>query len=407
MEIFEKLESEVSSYCRSFPAIFDKAYGEFMYDEFEHEYIDFFCGAGALNFGHNHNYIKERIINFLQSYRIAHGLDMYTVAKRGFIEKFEKNILAKRALNYKLQFTAPTGTNAVEAALKLARKVKKRPVIFSLTGAFHGMTLGSLALTGDRMSRAGAGVPLNNVVKIPSPSMFPNINTIDYIATILENDHSGIDMPAAIIVETVQAEGGVYPLDKEYLKQLRRLCDKYDILLIIDDVQVGVGRCGTYFSFEEAGIVPDMVVLSKSLSGYGFPMSLLLIKPELDIWKPGEHNGTFRGNQIAFVSASAAIDLFYMCDIENEVKRKSTIISKFLNEKIANKCVAIRGKGMIYGVEFSSGQDAKLVQKRCFQNALIMECAGESDRVLKIMPSLLIKDEILLKGLEILNEAII
>lgn len=406
MKIFEQFESEVRSYCRSFPVVFNKAHGSFLYDEQEHEYIDFFCGAGALNFGHNHPYIKNKVIEFLQNDMLTHALDMYTAVKREFIIKFENDILAKRNLEYKLHFTAPTGTNAIEAALKLARKIKKRPNVFALTGAFHGMTLGSLALTSDRASRNGAGVSLDNVVRIPSPAMFPYMDTIDYVETLLENDHSGVDIPAAIIIETTQAEGGVYTLGDEYLRRIRGICDKYDILLIVDDIQVGVGRCGGYFSFESAGIVPDMVVLSKSLSGYGFPMALLLIKPQYDIWKPGEHNGTFRGNQIAFAAACAAIDLFYDCGVEDEVKRKSRIISDFLNKNIACENIAVRGTGMIYGIDFLQGQDVRRIQQNCFSNGLIIERAGEGDKVLKIMPSLLIDDQTLVKGLEVLYTAI-
>jgi len=377
-----------------------------MYDENGRRYIDFFCGAGTLNFGHNHPYIKERVIDFLRGDSVVHALDMHTEVKREFIEKFERVILAKRGLEYKLQFTGPTGTNAVEAALKLARKVKKRNTVFALTGAFHGMTLGSLALTSDRTSRAGAGVPLDNVVKIPSPSVFPGVDTVDYAKTLIENDHSGVDVPAAIIIETLQAEGGVYRLGDECLRRFRALCDEHDILLIVDDIQVGVCRTGPYFSFESAGIVPDMVLLSKSLSGYGFPMSLLLIKPEIDVWKPGEHNGTFRGNQIAFSAASAALDLVCDCDVENEVGRKSLIISEFLTDRIADDAVIIRGAGMIYGIDFTGGQDVALIQKRCFENGLIIERAGAGDRVLKIMPPLLIDDETLVGGLKIIDNAI-
>lgn len=405
-EIFERHESGVRSYCRSFPAVFNRASGAFMYDEAGREYIDFFCGAGALNFGHNHPYIKTRIIDFLQNDGLTHALDMYTAVKREFIEKFQNTVLSKRNLDYKMQFTGPTGTNAVEAALKLARKIKKRPIVFALTGAFHGMTLGALALTSDRTSRAGAGVPLTNVVKVPSPSMFPEIDTINYITRLIENDHSGVDIPAAIIIETVQAEGGIYPLGDTYLKRIRKLCDKHDILLIVDDIQVGIHRAGPYFSFETAGITPDMVILSKSLSGYGFPMSLLLIKPDLDIWKPGEHNGTFRGNQTAFVAASAALDLVYECDVENEVRRKSAIILEYLNKNIANETVDVRGIGMICGIDLSKMPDVKSIQRRCFENGLIIECAGTGDKVLKIMPPLLIDDETIIRGLEIIKNAI-
>jgi len=208
MELFNSVESNVKSYCRTFPEVFHKAKVAKLFNESGEEYIDFFAGAGALNYGHNNGYIKERLINYIQSDAITHGLDMYTKAKREFIQKFVDSILTPRDLNYKLQFCGPTGTNAVEAALKLARKVKKRTNIFSFMGAFHGMSMGSLAATSGIGSRQGAGVPLDNVTFIPYPvGCMGNIDTIQYIETILTDDHSGIEKPAAIIVETTQAEG--------------------------------------------------------------------------------------------------------------------------------------------------------------------------------------------------------
>ena len=307
-KVFETYESEVRSYCRIFDEELDYAKGSIIKDVNGNEYIDFFDGAGALNYGHNNDYIKEKIIKYLQEDRIIHALDMYTKAKEEFINCFEEKVLKKKGLNYKIQFPGPTGTNTVEAALKLARKVKKRNNIWCLMGCFHGMTLGALALTSDKGSRAGAGINLENVVHIPAPYMFKELDTINYMQTLLDDDHSGIEKPAAIILETVQAEGGVYVLDEDYLRGVREFCDKNDILMIVDDIQVGCARTGHFFSFERAEIVPDMVCLSKSIGGYGMPFALTLIKPELDIWEPGEHNGTFRGNQLAIVAAKAGIE---------------------------------------------------------------------------------------------------
>ena len=307
-EVFEKYESEVRSYCRIFTEVLDYAKGSIIKDINGKEYIDFFCGAGALNYGHNNDYIKEKVIKYLQDDKIMHALDMYTKAKSEFIEYFEKEILEPRGLDYKIQFPGPTGTNAVEAAIKLARKVKKRSNIWCLMGAFHGMTLGSLALTSDKESRNGAGVNLENTTHIPAPYMFKGLDTIEYMQTLLDDDHSGIEKPAALILETVQAEGGIWVFEKQWLKDVRKFCTDNDILLIVDDIQVGCARTGTFFSFERADIVPDMVVLSKSIGGYGMPFALTWFKPELDIWAPGEHNGTFRGNQISIVAAKAGLE---------------------------------------------------------------------------------------------------
>lgn len=406
ISVFEKYESEVRSYCRIFNQQLDTAKGSIIKDVNGKEYIDFFCGAGALNYGHNNPYIKEKVINYLENDGIMHALDMYTTAKADFIEYFEKEILEPRNLNYKIQFPGPTGTNAVEAALKLARKNKKRNNIWCLMGCFHGMTLGTLALTTEREAREGAGIALENVQHIPAPYMFEELDTIKYMQTLISDDHSGVEKPAALILETVQAEGGIWVFSPEYLKAVRQFCDDNDILMIVDDIQVGCGRTGTFFSFERADIVPDMVTLSKSIGGYGMPFALTLFKPELDIWAPGEHNGTFRGNQLAMVAAKAGLEFFNNNDIAAETKRKGQIVEKFLNEEIKplGKDFEIRGIGLIWGIETHNETLAKEISKKCFEAGLIVERAGRENSVVKVMPPLVIEDEILNKGLEILKE---
>lgn len=404
--IFEKYESEVRSYCRTFPKEFAKSNGAIIEDVDGNKYIDFFDGAGALNYGHNHDYIKEKLIDYLKKDGIIHSLDMYTTPKKEFIQFFEEEVLIPRNLTYKIQFAGPTGTNAVEAALKLARKVKKRENIFALMGCFHGMTLGSLALTSDKDSRKGAGLPLTNVTHIPTPYMFDNLNVVEYLDKILSDDHSGVDKPAAIIIETVQAEGGVYVFDDKFLQGVRAICDKHDILLIVDDIQVGCARTGTFFSFERAGIVPDMVVMSKSIGGYGMPMALTLIKPELDIWKPAEHNGTFRGNQLSMVAAKAGLEVMLNEKVEKQVKDKEKIVKKYLEENIKYDNVEIRGIGLIWGIDVHSEELSKKIVNECFNNGLILERAGRENSVVKIMPPLTIDNDTLLKGLEILSKAV-
>ena len=405
-EVFENYESEVRSYCRIFNEELDYAKNSKIRDVNGKEYIDFFCGAGALNYGHNNPYIKEKVIEYLQEDRIIHALDMYTKAKCDFIRYFEENILKPRNLDYKIQFPGPTGTNAVESALKLARKVKKRNNIWCFMGAFHGMTLGTLALTTEREAREGAGVPLNNVTHIPAPYMFEGLDTIKYMQTLLDDDHSGVEKPAAIILETVQAEGGIMVFEPEFLQALRKFCDDNDILLIVDDIQVGCCRTGTFFSFERANIVPDMVTLSKSIGGYGFPLALTLFKRELDIWKPGEHNGTFRGNQIAMVSAKAGLEYFNDNNLEQETKRKGKIIEEFLNKNIKplKENMEIRGIGFIWGIDVHDEKIAKQISIKAFEKGLIVERAGRNNEVVKVMPPLVIEDEVLNDGLNILKE---
>lgn len=409
---FEEYESQVRSYCRNFPTVFTTAKGSFLYDEDGKEYIDFFCGAGGLNYGHNNEYIKEKVLEYLQSDGVMHALDMYTAPKREFLEFYEEKILKPRGLNYKIQFPGPTGTNAVEAALKLARKVTGRNNVFAMMGGFHGMTLGSLALTTDASSRAGAGVPLYNVTHIPAPYMFPELDTIHYMETLLTDDHSGVEKPAAIVLETVQADGGINPFPVEWLQRVRTLCDKYDILMIVDDIQVGCARTGWFFSFERAGIVPDIVTQSKSIGGYGMPFALVLIKPELDIWSPGEHNGTFRGYQLSMVAAKAGLEVMLNERVEDKVRGQEKIIAQYMDEITAldPARVRTRGIGFIWGVDLyhcdPEGKASKQVLDLCFQNGLIVERVGRGNAVVKVMPDLLIDEATLRRGLDILKSAV-
>ncbi|MCC5666146.1 diaminobutyrate--2-oxoglutarate transaminase [Nostoc sp. CHAB 5784] len=410
MNIFEKHESNVRSYCRKFPAVFHRAKDSIVYAESGEEYIDFFAGAGALNYGHNHDYIKQKVMSYLDADGIAHALDMYTSAKEKFLAKFDEVVLSSKNLDYRIQFCGPTGTNAVEAALKLARKVKQRSGIFSFMGAYHGMTLGSLSITGNIGIRAGVIGTSSNVTFMPYPYGFmETFDTIEYIETVLNDVNSGIEKPAAIIFETVQAEGGIVIAPIVWMQRLRKLCDKHDILLICDDIQVGCGRTGSFFSFERADIVPDMVILSKSISGYGFPMSLLLIKPDLDIWEPGEHSGTFRGNQLAFIGATAALEYRESSSLEEHVKTKELFLKNFLTQEIASisEKIAVRGIGMIWGIDvknFGGNSLAKSITSRCFELGLIVELAGRNDTVIKIMPPLVIDMSTLQKGCSIIKK---
>lgn len=411
MNIFERRESNVRSYCRNFPDIFHKAKGSIVYSKSGVEYIDFLAGAGALNYGHNNDYIKQKVMSYLDSDAIAHGLDMYTLAKENFLEKFSELVLIPRSFDYQIQFCGPTGTNAVEAALKLARKIKNRTGIFSFMGAYHGMTLGSLSVSGNIGMRLGGNIPSSNVTFMPYPYGFmEKFDTIEFIESVLTDVNSGVEKPAAIIFETVQAEGGIVVAPIDWMQKLRSLCDKHGILLICDDIQVGCGRTGPFFSFERANIVPDMVVLSKSISGYGFPMSLLLIKPEFDIWEPGEHTGTFRGNQLAFVGGTAALEYRENTNLEQEVKVKEFFLKSFLTEEIApiSDKIGIRGIGLIWGIDlanFGGASFAKKITSRCFELGLIVERVGRNDTVIKILPPLTIELSTLQKGCSIIKEA--
>ncbi len=407
---FENYESSVRSYCRNFPAVFTKGKGAMMYDEEGNGYIDFFCGAGALNYGHNNDYILGKMIDYLKADGILHGMDMYTPAKREFLETLQEKILKPRGLDYKVMCCGPTGTNSVEAALKLARKVTGRSNVWAFMGCFHGMTLGSLSMTTEAYARDAAGVSLTDCTHIPAPYMFPELDVIAYMQRMLDDDHSGIAKPAALVMETVQAEGGIYPFSPKFLQDCRKFCDDNDILLIVDDIQAGCGRTGTFFSFERGGIKPDMVTLSKSIGGIGMPIALLLIRPDKDIWKPAEHNGTFRGNQLSFVAGKAALEYMIEHQLDKESARKGEIIEEFIRNEILplDSRLSHRGIGMMWGVDCAelggSAFSSKIIAA-CFKRQLILERSGRDSSVVKLMPTLVIEDDVLLRGLQIVKEA--
>lgn len=411
MKIFEEIESEVQCYARSFPRVFNKAKAEFLYDEEGNEYLDFLAGAGTLNYGHNNPVFKAKLLEYIHEDGITHGLDMHTKAKGEFLEAFNEKILKPRSLDYVVQFTGPTGTNAVEAALKLARNVTGRENIIAFTNGFHGVSLGSLAATGNSHHRGAAGVSLNGTSRMPYDGYLgEDIDTTAYLDKVLSDSSSGIDKPAAVIVETVQGEGGINAANLGWLRNLDQVCKRHEVLLIVDDIQAGCGRTGTYFSFEEAGIYPDIVTLSKSLGGYGLPFAVVLIRPELDLWKPGEHNGTFRGNNFAFVTAKAAIDHYWSDDSFSEaVKRKGEYVSKRLNaivEKYGEGNFTTRGRGMFQGINCVNGDLAGKITRKAFQRGLIIETSGAEDHVVKFLCPLIISDENLARGIDIVEQAI-
>lgn len=409
-EVIGKYESEVRSYSRAFPNVFAKATGPIVKSSDGRDYIDFFSGAGGLNYGHNQADIKQAMIDYLVNDGIIHGLDMATEAKISFIDIFEKRILQPRNLDYKLQFTGPTGTNSVEAAIKLARLVTGRTNIIAFTHSFHGVSLGALAATSSSWFRNASGIALGGASFFPYDGYLGDFDTLALLAKMLDDPSGGVDKPAAVIVEAIQGEGGVNIASREWLQSLRELTSERGILLIIDDIQAGCGRSGDFFSFEDSGIVPDMVTLSKSLSASGLPMSLLLIKPEYDKWKPAQHNGTFRGNNLAFVSAAKAIEIFWSDDrFSMDVKRKGDIVMGSLNsiaQRYPDKIKEARGRGMFCGIEFIDPTVAKKVATSCFEKGLIIELCGARDEVLKLFPALNIDDNTLLKGLEIIESAV-
>lgn len=411
MLAFENLESSVRSYSRSFPVVFRTAAGAILEDEHGREFVDFLSGASTLNYGHNDPDLRDEAIKYLESGGIVHGLDMATSAKREFMERVDAIILRPRGLTYKFQFPGPTGANAVEAALKLARKVTGRRSIISFTNSFHGVTLGALAVTGNRYYRDAAGLPLAGAVFMPYDGYWgANNDTSDYLDWVLADASSGIDLPAAIILETVQGEGGIRPASRDWLRSIERLCKKYGVLLIVDDIQAGCGRTGGFFSFEFAELAPDMVLLSKSLSGFGLPLSLLLLKPELDVWGPGEHSGTFRGNNLALMTATAALEKYWTNEkLSEQVAETGRIMSarlRQITQHSRDHSLSVRGRGMMLGLDCRRGKLAERIICKAFQDGLVIERCGAEDEVIKLIPPLTIDKQALQRGLSILEKSV-
>ena len=406
---YTSIESEVHSYCRGWPTVMDTAQGSWVTDVDGRRYLDFFGGAGALNYGHNNPALKQALIDYLTSDKIVHSLDMATVAKTDFLRTFNDVILAPRKLDYKVQFPGPTGANAVESALKLARKVTGRESIINFTNAFHGMTLGALSVTGNSMKRAGAGIPLVHATPMPYDNYFDGVTEdFHWFERVLDDSGGGLNRPAAVIVETVQGEGGVNVARAEWLQALEQLCRKRDILLIVDDVQMGCGRTGPFFSFEEAGIIPDIVTLSKSISGYGLPMALTLFRRDLDVWTPGEHNGTFRGHNPAFITATKALETYWQdSTFSDETLAKGTLMRDLMEKMAANRDgISARGRGMVQGLKFEDADLAGAVCKAAFERGLLAETSGPADEVVKLLPPLTTSEADLTAGLEVLDESI-
>jgi diaminobutyrate-2-oxoglutarate transaminase len=410
LSVYTRRESEARSYCRSFPVSFVKAQGSELTDADGKTYIDFLAGCSTLNYGHNDPDMKDALIEHITADGITHGLDMHTGAKAAFLRAFEDIILTPRNMDYKVMMTGPTGTNAVEAAMKLARKVTGRKNIVAFTNGFHGMTMGALSCTGNAGKRKGAGSgPLCGTTHMPYEHAFgADMDSLKIIEQMLANSSSGMDAPAAFIIEPVQGEGGLNAASTEFLQGVAKLAKDYGAMLIVDDIQSGCGRTGTFFSFEEMGIEPDMIPMAKSFSGMGLPFAALLIKPEHDIWKPAEHNGTFRGNTHAFVTARIALEKFWKDDtFQKAINAKAEILETALNRIVEMVPGArLKGRGMMRGVDVGSGDLAEKICARAFEKGLVIETSGAGDEVVKVLAPLTTPDEMFQKGLDILVDAV-
>nr|WP_321507997.1 diaminobutyrate--2-oxoglutarate transaminase [uncultured Celeribacter sp.] len=405
--IYERRESGARSYCRSFTATFNTASGSELFTEDGTRYIDFLAGCSSLNYGHNDPDMKQALVDHIAGDGIAHGLDLHTDAKGGFLNAFSKYILEPRGMDHRVMFTGPTGANAVEAAMKTARKVTGRTNIIAFTNGFHGVTMGALAATGNGYHRGGAGMDKSGVTRLPFDGYADGVDSAALLDQMLSDPSGGIDAPAAIMFETVQGEGGLNAASAEWVRKMQEIAHKHGALLIIDDIQAGCGRTGTFFSFEGMGVQPDIVTMAKSISGFGLPMALMLVRPEHDVFGPAEHNGTFRGNTHAFVTAKVAIEKFWANDsFEQELATKSVIITTGLKD-VADLVPGayLKGRGLMQGVDVGSGDLAARICARAYQMGLVIETSGPRDEVVKILAPLTTPAEVFREGFNILIQA--
>lgn len=425
-------ESEVRSYPRRLPIAIKQAFGCLVEDTRGQIFLDCLAGAGTLALGYNHPEINQALKEQLDSGLPYQTLDIATSVKTTFIQSVKSFLPHELSENSVIQFCGPSGADAVEAAIKLAKQTTGRNTMFAFRGAYHGMTNGTMGMMGNLGTKARRTGLMSDVHFMPFPY---NLRcpfglggdegakaSIRYIDRLLNDDESGIMKPAAIIVEPVQGEGGVVPAPAFWLRELRRICDEHGILLIFDEIQCGVGKTGYNFAFEESGIVPDILCLSKAIGG-GLPMSLLVINKQHDTWKPGEHTGTFRGNQLAMVSGAKALEIIQ----RDNLVEHANIAGQYLRyglesiQKRVNCIAEVRGKGLMLGVEIKTPNgelnkfgepqaDSELtlsIQRAALERGLIVEKGGREGAVIRFLPPLIISFEQIDFALRVFEDAIL
>jgi diaminobutyrate-2-oxoglutarate transaminase len=389
----EDIESAVCAYSRLWPTVFTTARGAHIYDERGRDYLDFFSAAASLNYGHNHPALIESAVSYLRSGGVINSLDTATTAKRAFLDAFLDYILEPRRMDYRLQFTGPTGTSAVEAALRLARIATGRDAVVYFSGAYHGTTVDALHVSDAARPRRGLpALRQRGFIRVRHELDAGPDDAPDQLSAALSQAGEPV---AACIIEAVQGEGGVRPTTAHRLRAIEERCREHGTLLIVDDIQAGCGRTGTFFSFENAGISPDIICLSKSLSGLGLPLSVNLIRPALDQWEPGEYSGTFRGNNLAFVTGRSALAEFWADDsTRSSVAAKSHTLLAGL-QQISERYDWLsppRGAGLMIGLPCADRTMAARVSSHAFRAGLLVETCGQGGEVVKLLPPLTVTE---------------
>jgi diaminobutyrate-2-oxoglutarate transaminase len=416
-------ESNARSYPRWLPIAVRRASGSHLEDVDGNVYIDFLAGAGTLSLGHNHPELLAAAHRQLEEF--VHGLDLPTPVKAEFTRRQLDMLPASLRGRMKLHFCGPTGTNAVEAAIKLAKAHTGRADVIAFQGAFHGSTAGAQAVSGgvdvkESVSNLMPGVhffPYSYCLQCPL-GLRPDscaTNCATYLERALDDSHSGIPKPAAIILELVQGEGGTIPATLEFARRVRDISRRHDILLIVDEVQTGCGRTGTWFAFERYGIEPDIIAASKGLSGIGMPVAVMLYDRRLDTWQPGTHIGTFRGNQLAFATGIAALDVIGRDGVLDNVRVQGQLLRELLSALAAESpwIAEARGVGLMWGLELrgprtglAAGEMARAVQAAALRNGLILEVGGRDDCVLRLLPPLNVDSATVARAVEALEAAL-
>jgi diaminobutyrate-2-oxoglutarate transaminase len=404
---FEELESNVRYYCRRWPAVFSTSQGATITDENGVQYIDFFAGAGALSYGHNNPVFVDIAIEHLRSGKILHSLDTFTVEKRRFLEAMQRYVLAPRQLDMVVQTVGPTGATAVEAALQLAQRITGNRAVVGFEGSYHGMSYRAASISASMAGRETVS-HIGDFVALP------------YVKNVTAEDLERLDATlasqvngqriGAVIVEPTQGEGGVRPFDPAYLRAIRERCSHYGILVIADEVQAGVGRTGSFFAFEGSGLDPDIICLSKSISGLGLPMAINLVKRNLDTWAPGEFSGTFRGNNLAFATSAAMLETYWAdTELEKGTEERGRIVRNALDEiavAYGEGNFDVRGNGLFCGLDVRDTTLAEDIAQNAFARNLIVETCGAGDTTVKLLMPLVIEEDLMIEGLCRLNDAV-
>ncbi len=400
MNSFDELESNVRWYCRRWPAVFTSASGSVITDEDGVEYLDFFAGAGALSYGHNNPLFVDVAIEHLRAGRLMHSLDTFTPEKRHFLDTMQRTVLAPRQLDMVVQTVGPTGATAVEAALQLAQRLSGHRAVLGFEGGYHGMSYRAASISASMAGRE-TSAHLKDFVALPFVRHVTDAD-IELLDATLRAPVNGQPI-GAVIIEPTQGEGGARPFDPAYLGAIRRITRELGILVIADEIQAGVGRTGPFFSFEGSQLDPDIICVSKSISGLGLPMAILLVRRSLDTWNPGEFSGTFRGNNLAFATSATMLDNYWSdSTLEKNTEQFGQTTRSALEAISANFGEGrfdVRGNGMLCGLAVGDTELATNISRYAFERRLIVETCGPGDTVVKLLTPLVVEPAQLDEGL--------